>query len=87
MLLLSKESIASPWVQVEVSLAYSVGLLAQERFAPVQIDDIPNEVANSLPLIPRNSYNWLDGTGGLRSVLAWLNDRRAQSRVVGVARD
>jgi hypothetical protein len=77
-LLLSKESMESRWVQVEISLAYAAGLLDQERLLPVELDAIPSEVGNSIPLIPKNSYNWLDGTKGLRGVLSWLQDREEQ---------
>lgn len=83
-LLLSNESVNSRWVQVEISLAYAAGLLDKEQFLPVEIDGIPDEVANSIPLIPRSSYNWLDGTHGLRGVLTWINDRETQIRLAGL---
>ena len=83
-LLLSQESLESRWVQVEISLAYAAGLLDQVRFLPAEIDHIPDELANSIPLIPRNSYNWFDGTDGLRGVLSWLEDREEQFRLAGL---
>ena len=78
-LLLTKESIRSAWVQAEITLAYTAGLLKEERLLPVQINDIDEHLANSIPWIPRNSYNWLDGTKGLRPVVEWLDKKRKMS--------
>jgi len=74
-LLLSEESLESSWVLAEITLAYSAGLLREERLLPVQLGDIDDKRANSIPWIPRNSYNWLDGTKGLRPVVNWLDSK------------
>ena len=73
-LLLTEESLSSSWVSSEVTLAYSFGLLKDERLLPVQLDEIGDDIANSIPWIPRNSYNWLDGRSGLRPVVDWLEN-------------
>ena len=76
-LLLTEESLASSWVLSEVTLAYSFGLLKDERLLPVQLGEIGDDIANSIPWIPRNSYNWLDGRSGLRPVVDWLENTNA----------
>jgi len=71
-LLLSRASVTSKWVIAEVALAAAHGLLERERLLPVQIESIPDLDADSLPLIARSTYHWLDATNGLRPVLDWL---------------
>ena len=73
-LLFTKESLASQWVTAEVTFAYVAGFLKEERLLPVQLESIPDEACNSVLYIPKNTYNWMDGTKGLRPVLAWLEE-------------
>ena len=74
-LLLTKESLSSNWVSVEIALAYAKGMVKQERLCPVQIGEIDENEANSQPFIPKNTYNWLDGTSDLTTVVTWIEMR------------
>ena len=74
-LLVTSESLRSHWVTFETTLAHASGMLAEERFLPVQVEDVHDDVANRVPLFPRSTYNWLDGTKSMRPVLEWLKNR------------
>jgi glucose-1-phosphate thymidylyltransferase len=82
-LLLSTDSIESQWVQVEVGVACAAGLLDQERFFPVEVEVIPEDKANRIPVIPRNSCHWLDGTNGLSNVVDQIERREQERREQG----
>ena len=81
-LLVTVESLASHWVTFETTLAHTAGMLAEERFLPVNVEEVPDDVANRVPLFPRSTYKWLDGAKSMRPVLEWLQ-RRERERAAG----
>jgi glucose-1-phosphate thymidylyltransferase len=72
-LLISKDTFHSAWVQTEVALAYSKGMIDRGTLIPVQLEQLSAEEANMSPLIPKNTYNWLDSSNGLKNVIEYID--------------
>jgi hypothetical protein len=68
-LLISKDTLSSLWVQTEITLALAKGMIDSEKFIPVQVEELTLEDENKNPIIPKNSYNWIDGTKGFRKAI------------------